>query len=157
MNERIMILEMIKDGKISVDDGVKLLNAVNKNSSSSFEDFTNDIKYKFNNIPKPDAQKIKQNTKEFFNKTEEVFDDLTKSIKDFFTQNEKKDYDSSNDDRSNDVINLNSPDFTNYNDNKNNVNDINNINNNNFNDDNNFNDINNVNNNNVNNNNFNNN
>ncbi len=84
VNERMMILEMIKDGKISVDDGVKLLNAINKNNSSSFGDFKNDLKYK---ITKPDSTKIKQNTQAFFNKTEEIFDDFTKSVKDFFNTN----------------------------------------------------------------------
>ncbi|WP_250277469.1 SHOCT-like domain-containing protein [[Clostridium] colinum] len=83
-NERIMILEMVKENKISVDDGVKLLNAINKNSSSNFEDFKNDLKYKFDNMPKPDTTKIKQNTQAVFNKTEELFDEFAKSIKDFF-------------------------------------------------------------------------
>ena len=122
MNERIMILEMVRDGKISVDDGVKLLNAINKNTSSGFEDFTNDLKYKFNNIPKPDTNKIKQNTQAFFNKTEEIFDDFTQSIKDFFTPDDKI-----NQDNSDNVINVNSVDFTNdtnteNSDNKDNIN-----------------------------------
>ncbi len=86
-NERMMILEMVKDGKISVDDGVKLLNAINKNNCSSFNDFTSDIKYKIHNMPKPNTEKIKQNTQAFFNKTEEIFDDFTKSVKDFFNSN----------------------------------------------------------------------
>ncbi|WP_317367155.1 hypothetical protein [uncultured Tyzzerella sp.] len=88
-NERMMILEMIKDGKISVDDGVKLLNALNKNNSSNFDDFANDIKYKIYNMPKPNTEKIKENAQIIINKTEGLFDDFTKSIKDFFnTSNE---------------------------------------------------------------------
>nr|WP_317356628.1 hypothetical protein [uncultured Tyzzerella sp.] len=100
-NERMMILEMVKDGKITVDDGVKLLNAINKSSSSNFDDFANDIKYKINNIPKPNSQKIKQNTQAFFNKTEEIFDDFTKSVKDFFNTNNTQQQDN------NQTININ--------------------------------------------------
>ena len=111
VNERMMILEMIKDGKISVDDGVKLLNAINKNSSSSFGDFTNDLKYKIYNIPKPDTTKIKQNTQAFFNKTEEIFDDFTKSVRDFFNTN--------NNTQNNPTINVEQVTPTNDNDNNN--------------------------------------
>ena len=91
-SERMMILEMVKDGKISVDDGVKLLNAINKNSSNVFNDFSNDLKYKINHLPKPDANKIKQNTQAFFNKTEEIFEDFTKSVKDFFNTPDTNDF-----------------------------------------------------------------
>ncbi len=100
-NERMMILEMVKDGKITVDDGVKLLNAISKSSSSNFDDFANDIKYKINNIPRPNSQKIKQNTQAFFNKTEEIFDDFTKSVKDFFNTNNTQQQDN------NQTININ--------------------------------------------------
>lgn len=90
-NERMLILEMVKDGKISVDEGVKLLNAINKNNSSDFENFTNDLKCKLNNIPKPDTEKIKQNTQAFLNKTEEFIDDFAKSVRDFFNTNDNDD------------------------------------------------------------------
>ena len=106
INERIMILEMIKDGKISVDDGVKLLNALNKNSSSNFNDFKNDLKYKFNNIPKPNTEKIKEGAQVLFNKTEVLFDDFTKSVKDFFNTNEIKE----NNTQEDKVININPED-----------------------------------------------
>lgn len=82
--EKIMILEMVKEGTITVDEGVKLLNALNK-TSQNFEDFANDLKYKINSIPKIDSNKIKQNAQMFFDKTEDVFDEMTKNIKEFFT------------------------------------------------------------------------
>lgn len=108
INERIMILEMVKDGKITVDEGVKLLNAINKNNSSNFDDFANDLKYKINNMYKPNTQKIKQNTQAFFNKTEEIFDDLTKSVKDFFNSNTTMQNDNQNkNDSDNNVIHIN--------------------------------------------------
>ncbi len=88
VNERMMILEMVKDGKISVDDGVKLLNAIKQPTNSNFDDFTSDIKYKFQNIPKPDAEKIKENAQVFFNKTEEMFEEVGKTLKEFFSPNQ---------------------------------------------------------------------
>lgn len=106
-NERMMILEMVKDGKITVDDGVKLLNAINKNNSSNFDDFAHDLKYKINNMSKPNTQKIKQNTQAFFNKTEEIFDDLTKSVKDFFNSNTTMQNNNQNKNDNDNVIHIN--------------------------------------------------
>lgn len=80
-SEKIMILEMVKDGTITVDDGVKLLNVLNK-TTPNFEDFANDLKYKINNISK--SNKIKQNAQMFFDKTEDFFDEIAKNIKGFF-------------------------------------------------------------------------
>ena len=87
-NEIMMILKMVEDNKVSVDDAVKLINAVNKNKNSNFEDFADDLKFKFNNMPKPNKEKIKKNAQTFFNKTEEIFDEVTNSIKDFFNTND---------------------------------------------------------------------
>lgn len=113
-SERMLILEMVKDGKISVDDGVKLLNAINKNNSNIFEDFSSDLKYKINHFPKPDASKIKQNTQSFFNKTEEMFEDFTKSVKDFFNTSNTEDFKDNN----NETINVNPVNDNNQKDNE---------------------------------------
>lgn len=100
--EKEMILEMVKDNKITVDDAVKLLNAINKKNNSlskfDFEDgfykvsyavdkFSKDLKNKINNLYKNDGNKFKENTQVFFHKTEEFFDEFSKSIKDFFKMN----------------------------------------------------------------------
>lgn len=120
-NEKIMILEMVKDGKITVDEGVKLLNAIKQPTNSNFDDFTTDLKYKFQNIPKPDKEKIKKNAQCFFNKTEELFDDFTKSVKDFLGTNSTQDViqntQSSENQPSSNVINI--EDLNNQNDNDN--------------------------------------
>lgn len=101
MQEKTMILEMIKDGKINVDEAVKLLYALNSTKSSpkeefeqnlhkfskNMDNFAKDIKYKFNDLTKNDGAKFKENTQNFFNKTGEVLDDFANSVKDFFTPN----------------------------------------------------------------------
>lgn len=119
-NEKIMILEMVKEGTITVDDGVKLLNALSK-TNQNFEDFAKDLKYKINNIPKPNANKIKQNAQIFFDKTEDIFDEMAKNIKGFFepvdtTQNEQTNYDVNPN-----VQNLNNQQNISQNDSQNNI------------------------------------
>lgn len=104
MQEKTMILEMVKDGKINVDEAVKLLYALNSTKSSpkeefeqnlykfskNIDNFAKDIKYKFNDLTKNDAIKLKENTQNFFNKTGEVLDDFTNSLKDFFTSSSQE-------------------------------------------------------------------
>lgn len=83
-NERMMILEMVNEGTISVDEAVKLLNALNKSNINCFDEFAQDIKYNIQNIVIPDAEKIKENTNVFLNKTGNLIDDFANSVKDFF-------------------------------------------------------------------------
>ena len=117
MNERIMILEMVKNNKISVDDAVKLLNAINKNKNSSFDDFNEQLKYKFNNITKPNTNKIKENTQYIFNKSEEIFGDIKKSFREFFNSDiNVKDNIENTDENNNNVLNLNKAETHNKND-----------------------------------------
>lgn len=101
MQEKTMILEMVKDGKINVDEAVKLLYALNSTKTSpkeefeqnlhkfskNMDNFAKDIKYKFNDLAKNDGAKFKENTQNFFNKTGEVIDDFANSLKDLFSPN----------------------------------------------------------------------
>ena len=104
MQEKTMILEMVRDGKINVDEAVKLLYALNSTKSSpkeefeqnlhklskNMDNFAKDIKYKFNDLAKNDSAKFKESTQNFFNKTGEVIDDFANSLKDLFTPNYKE-------------------------------------------------------------------
>lgn len=98
MQEKSMILSMVKDGIINVDEAVKLLNALNSSKltpkeeleqnlykfSKNFDNFTKDVKHKFNDFTN------KENTQTFFNKTNEIFDDFTNSLKGLFMQSSEK-------------------------------------------------------------------
>lgn len=105
MQEKMMILEMIKDNKINVDEGVKLLNAVGA-PSSPFNNFTNNMKTKINNATTSDKQKFKENTQAFFNKTEQTFDDVANYMKDLFSSDNSNVSTNKTGDTSQDVINV---------------------------------------------------
>lgn len=98
-NENIIILKMLDQGKISVDDTIKLLNTVNSidltsskvnvNSiesninkfSTALDNLTKDIKIKV----KKDVPKLKENTQSILSKTGELFSDFGKNVKEIFT------------------------------------------------------------------------
>ena len=96
-NENIIVLKMLDQGKISVEDTIKLLNTINSidlssekvnNTESNLNKFSNaldnltkDIKVKV----KKDVPKIKENTSRILNKTGELFSDFGKNVKEIFS------------------------------------------------------------------------
>lgn len=97
-NENIVILKMLDQGKISVDDTIKLLNTVNSINlsepkvSSSIESNINKFSNALDNLTKDikikvqkDVPKIKENTHSILSKTGEIFSDFGKNVKDIFT------------------------------------------------------------------------
>ncbi len=104
--ERVMILKMIEEGKISADDGVKLLNALKGENGSfkkkdfeekfskaakSLDAFAKDFKGKVEEFAKDAEPKVKEASQVVWEKTASAFDDLSKTIKNIFeTKDEKK-------------------------------------------------------------------
>lgn len=81
--ERIMILKMIDEGKISVDDGVKLLKAINK-SSDTEEKITNvakQFKSKVSDMAKEAEPKVKKVAYDLKVKSSELADEISERIK----------------------------------------------------------------------------
>lgn len=93
--ERLLILKMIEDGKINVDDGIKLLNAIKLGKSfkrSEMEDklskavktvdaFAKDVKLKVEDFTKDAEPKVKEAGKFVLDKTSVAFDEIGKAIK----------------------------------------------------------------------------
>lgn len=81
--EKVMIIEMIKDKTITVNDGVRLLNAL---SSSSLQNPFNKIKSKVSNLIENDALDFVGNTKKLVKNIK----DNSKSIKNDMFNNQSK-------------------------------------------------------------------
>ena len=97
-DERIMILEMVREGKVSADEATQLLNALCENrpsyshfDSEDLEDkfnkfyqtvdcFAKDLKVKLEGAYKKAEPKVKTATKKVMEKTAVVMEDLSKSI-----------------------------------------------------------------------------
>ncbi|MDR2168379.1 MAG: hypothetical protein LBE35_11115 [Clostridiales bacterium] len=90
--ERIQVLKMVEDGKITVDESIKLLEALrigepaadfekkfNKFASDTKE-FFKDIGKKVNELYKGAEPKIKEATKKVAAKTAEVADNISQSL-----------------------------------------------------------------------------
>ena len=109
--ERMMILEMVKDGKISADDAVKLLEGMQpsgrpKNNFSNYDNeeieekfnkfyqnvdgFAKDLKSKLDGAYRDVEPKIKSTTKKIMEKTACAMEDLSKSISDSARKMEEK-------------------------------------------------------------------
>lgn len=100
--ERIMILEMVRENKITADEATKLLNALAENASTSsiptFDSeeleekfdkfygsvkvFTDDLKERLECAYKKAEPHVKATTKKVMEKTAEVMEDLSKTIHD---------------------------------------------------------------------------
>ena len=98
-DERIMILEMVREGKISTDDATKLLSSLGGGSSSSkgfdneedFEDklnkfyssvdtFAKDLKDRFGKVYKDAEPKVKEVTHKAMKKTASIMEDLSEKL-----------------------------------------------------------------------------
>ena len=81
--ERIMILKMVDEGKISVDDGVKLLKAINK-ASDAEEKISNaakQFKSKMSDIAKEAEPKVKKVANDLKIKSSELADEISERLK----------------------------------------------------------------------------
>ena len=100
--ERIMILEMVRENKISADDATKLLNSLGDGGKSTtshhfdseeieekfnkfynnVDAFAKDLKGRLGEAYKKAEPKVKTATKKVMEKTADVMEDLSKSIND---------------------------------------------------------------------------
>ncbi|MCL2699810.1 MAG: hypothetical protein FWE68_05805 [Defluviitaleaceae bacterium] len=97
--ERIKILEMLEEGKISVDDATKLLEALKSGSafpwdapdyddaeeklnefSKNVDQFAKDCSEKFSSVYKEVEPKLKSATKVVLEKTVSLLDDVSRSL-----------------------------------------------------------------------------
>lgn len=93
--ERLMILKMVEEGKVSADEAVKLLNAVNgtKNdkyfdfedkvnkAAKSMDEFAKDVKVKLTGVAKEVEPKVRKTTQAVIEKTGEVVDEFSKFLR----------------------------------------------------------------------------
>lgn len=97
-DERIMILKMIEDGKISADDGVKLIKALHNVEGSetvkkvvkNIDGFAKDMKDKITEMAKDAEPKVKHATKVVVEKTGVVVDELGKNLKEIINNRSEK-------------------------------------------------------------------
>lgn len=103
--ERMQVLKMVEDGKISVDEATKLFEALKGvaiHPGESFEDkfnnftkesksFFKDIGSKVNEMYKKAEPKIKGASKAVAEKTAKVCDNISRSINEKIEREEKKD------------------------------------------------------------------
>ena len=82
--ERIMVLKMVEEGKITVDEAVKLIKAMGNCSDTGekIKKAAKDMKGKISEMAKEAEPKVKMATKTVVSKTGEVVDELSKNIKD---------------------------------------------------------------------------
>lgn len=94
--ERLMILKMVEDGKISADDAVKLMNSLNSTDglkecdveeklrrvARNMDSFTKDLRDKISSMAKDVEPKFRSTTKAVIEKTSEVVDEFAKNLKD---------------------------------------------------------------------------
>lgn len=82
--ERIMVLKMVEEGKINVDEAVKLIKAMSNGSDTGekIKKAAKDMKGKISEMAKDAEPKVKKVTKVVVSKTGEVVDELGKNIKD---------------------------------------------------------------------------
>ncbi|MCL1936449.1 MAG: hypothetical protein FWF57_08790 [Defluviitaleaceae bacterium] len=94
--ERIMILEMVKENKIGPDDGVKLLNSLNESKGafyssdsieekfskfhSSIDSFAKEVKSKIDSAYHSAEPKVKDATKKVVEKTANMVEELSKKL-----------------------------------------------------------------------------
>lgn len=94
--ERLLILNMIQEGKITVEDGTRLLDAIKAGSieecqgfdmeekinkfSSSVDSFAKDVSSKVGTAFRDAEPKIKKATKKALEKTALVIEDISKSL-----------------------------------------------------------------------------
>jgi polyhydroxyalkanoate synthesis regulator phasin len=82
-DERMMILQMVSDGKISTDDGVKLLKALNKSADTEEKvaKAAKQFKDKVSDIAKDAEPKVKKVAHNLKVKSGEVADEIGERIK----------------------------------------------------------------------------
>ena len=95
--ERIMILEMVREGKISTEDATKLLNSIGAGSGTkevdqeeieekfnrfynSVDSFAKDLKDRFGKVYKDAEPKVKDVTKKAMVKTASLMEELSEKI-----------------------------------------------------------------------------
>lgn len=115
-DERMYILKMIEDGKISADEGVKLFAAITKNkqckgknqkdnfSKADFEEkmnkvakatdsFAKEIKEKVETVAKDAEPKVKEVTRVIVDRTSTFANDVMNTLKNTFENKDSKDSD----------------------------------------------------------------
>ena len=108
-DERLMILEMVKEGKISPDDATKLLNSLQgckvedsiefdveekfNKFCNSMEVFAKDMKDKLGHAFKEAEPTVKKATKKAMEKTICVLDDVSKSLNESVKNMDQKEAD----------------------------------------------------------------
>jgi len=103
--ERLAILKLIDEGKISASEGVKLLNAlrddipkrefeiedgINK-VTSAMDSFAKDIKEKFCDFTKDAEPRMKKASQSIIEKTSEIFGEISKNLKDMLSNDDEND------------------------------------------------------------------
>ena len=81
--ERMLILTMVNEGKITADEGVNLLNALAKSNAekgSDFDNFARGVKFRATSFAERAEPKVKKAAKGFKEKSVEVFSNLKERI-----------------------------------------------------------------------------
>lgn len=93
--ERMAILKMVEDGKISPNDAVKLMYALNNErpkrdfcleekfnkASQAMDEFAKDVKEKVNTVAKEVEPKFKKTTHTIIEKTSQIVDELAQTLR----------------------------------------------------------------------------
>ncbi|MBO5561820.1 MAG: hypothetical protein J6A07_09230 [Firmicutes bacterium] len=89
--ERMLILTMLNEGKITADEAVNLLNALTKSSEdkkSDFDNFARGVKFRATSFAERAEPKVKKAAKGIKQKSVEVFSNLKERIMDKTAQAE---------------------------------------------------------------------
>jgi len=116
--ERLAILKLIDEGKISASEGVKLLNAlrddipkrefeiedgINK-VTSAMDSFAKDIKEKFCDFTKDAEPRMKKASQSIIEKTSEIFGEISKNLKDMLNNDDEDDKEDINEEKDDTVV-----------------------------------------------------
>lgn len=98
--ERLTILKMVEEGKISADDAVKLMNSLSgagskkcdiedkfNKAGQNFDSFAKDIKSKVETFAKDAEPKMKHTAQSILARTSEVMEELGKGLREFVDNN----------------------------------------------------------------------
>lgn len=81
--ERMLILTMVNEGKITAEEGVNLLNALAKSNAGKgcdFDNFARGVKFRATSFAERAEPKVKKAAKGFKEKSAEVFSNLKERI-----------------------------------------------------------------------------
>ncbi len=78
--ERMLILNMLNDGKITADEAVSLLNAL-PSEGCSFDDFARSVKTKVEGFAEKAEPKVKKAAQDIRDRSVEAFDNIKDKIK----------------------------------------------------------------------------